>query len=225
MWIGTQTGLQRYDGKRFVTYLADVHDENALQSDWINTVFEDSKQRLWVGTSVAGACLLNRKTGKFYNFNLHLSKGGKKINGIWQFLEDKQGNFWLSAYDGFYKFDEARQQFVNMNQMLKMENNELPSSIAMDKTGDLWFTTTAGVKKWDSKQAVLYYKNHNPQHLTLFEIKDPVSSIVFDDKGYIWMSTSFNWNLYRYSFTSNMVKAYSFNKLNKKQAGNFPIQK
>ena len=64
IWIGTQTGLQRYDGTRFVTYLADVHNADALQSDWISTLFEDSRQRLWVGTSVSGACLLNRKTAR-----------------------------------------------------------------------------------------------------------------------------------------------------------------
>ena len=33
MWIGTQTGLQRYDGTRFITYLADLHDSTALETD------------------------------------------------------------------------------------------------------------------------------------------------------------------------------------------------
>jgi ligand-binding sensor domain-containing protein/putative methionine-R-sulfoxide reductase with GAF domain/anti-sigma regulatory factor (Ser/Thr protein kinase) len=224
MWIGTQTGLQRYDGKRFVTYLADVHDENALQSDWINTVFEDSKQRLWVGTSVAGACLFNRNTGKFYNFNLHIFKGGKKINGIWQFLEDKQGNIWLSAYDGYYKFDERLQQFSSVNELLKMGSNELPASIAMDKEGDLWFATSKGVKKWVNKKAVLYNKINNPQHLALFDIKDPVSSIAFDDKGFIWLGTGFSRGLYRYSISGNAIKAYFFNKPHENQSRNLPEQ-
>ncbi|RYY46662.1 MAG: hypothetical protein EOO06_14075 [Chitinophagaceae bacterium] len=84
VWIGTQTGLQRYDGKRFKTYLADIRDANSLQSDWISALFEDSKRRLWIGTSVAGAAILNRNTGKFHNFNLSLTPGSKKINGVWQ---------------------------------------------------------------------------------------------------------------------------------------------
>ena len=52
VWIVTQAGLQRYDGKRFTTYLSDVHDADALQSDWISCVFEDSNHRLWIGSTV-----------------------------------------------------------------------------------------------------------------------------------------------------------------------------
>ena len=225
IWIGTQTGLQRYDGKRFVTYLADVHDENALQSDWINTIYEDSKKRLWIGASVAGACLYNRNTGKFYNFNLHLFEGAKKINGIWQFLEDRQGNIWLTAYDGYYKFNEASQQFLPVNKLLQMAKYELPSSISMDKAGDLWFATTTGVKKWVSKEAVLYNKTNNPQHLALFDLKVPVSSIAFDDKGFIWLGTGYDCLLYRYSVVENNLKSYFFNKISKKRPLNLPVQK
>ena len=101
VWIGTQTGLQRYDGKRFKTYLADIRNAEALRSDWISAIFEDSKQRLWIGSSVSGAAILNRNTGKFYNFNVALKQGNQKLTGIWQFLEDKQGGIWIVAYNGF----------------------------------------------------------------------------------------------------------------------------
>ena len=132
VWIGTQTGLQRYDGKRFVTYLADIHDPEALQSDWIQTIFEDSKGRLWIGTPVAGASLLNRSTGRFYNFNLHLSGGSKRLNGIWQFVEDSQHNIWITAFDGFYKFNEETQQFEPENEKLGLAPSASANLIALD---------------------------------------------------------------------------------------------
>ena len=224
IWIGTQAGLQRYDGKRFTTYLADVHDAAALQSDWINTIFEDRKHRLWIGTSVAGACLLKRNTGKFYNFNLHLPPGTRKINGVWQFFEDREGSIWLTAYDGFYKFDEAIQQFKPVNELLKMGNNELPSTIAMDKAGNLWFGTTAGVKRRAAQSGIVFDKNNNPEQLAVLDMEEPVSSIAFDEMNNMWIGTGFNHNLYRYSIWKNTLSGYSFNRLGGNQQPDLRIQ-
>lgn len=210
IWIGTQTGLQRYDGKRFTTYLADVHDPNSLQSDWINTIFEDSKHRLWIGSSITGPCLLNRSTGKFYNFNLHLTKGSKKINGLWQYLEDKQGNIWVSAFDGYYKFDEANQQFRSMNEFLKMEPNTLPSTITLDKMGNIWFATTTGVKKLIVESNTLLDNNNNPEHLPIFNTRESIAVITFDGNSNIWISTGYDQKVHRYSITGKRIRTYSF---------------
>lgn len=211
IWIGTQTGLQRYDGKRFTTYLADVRDPGALQSDWIQTIFEDSKKRLWIGTNVAGVSLLNRSTEKFYNFNLHLRRGAKKISGVWQFLEDQEGAVWLCAFDGFYKFDESTQQFEPVNSLLKTESNVLPSSIASDGAGNLWFSTTAGIKMLEKSTGILFDHANNPLHLSVFEFIGPVGSVAFDEKN-IWINTGYDHILYRYSKTANQLKSYSFTR-------------
>ena len=46
LWIGTGTGLQRYDGIRFKNYLADVRDTASLHSEWVSAIFEDSRNWL-----------------------------------------------------------------------------------------------------------------------------------------------------------------------------------
>ena len=212
IWIGTQTGLQRYDGKRFTTYLADIRDTAALQSDWITTIFEDSKQRLWIGSSVTGPCLLNRRTGKLYNFNLHLPAGVKKINGVWQFLQDKKGMIWLAAFDGFYQLDEASQQFRPAGDLLQTGKNSLPGSIAMDKAGNLWFATTSGVKMLEHATRKLFDRNNNPNQLAILNMKNAVSSIVFDDK-YVWISCGYDSKLYRYIVATNELKLYVFTRI------------
>ncbi|RZM22590.1 MAG: hypothetical protein EOO88_28935, partial [Pedobacter sp.] len=212
LWIGTQTGLQRYDGKRFKTYLADVRNTDALQSDWVSALFEDSRQRLWIGTSVSGAAILNRNTGKFHNFNGALQPGSKKINGIWQFLEDKQGGIWVAAYNGFYKFDEATQQLRSVDSLLHMNSKAMPSSIAMDAAGDLWFCSTGGVKKLELKSGKLIDRDNNPNELSIFKIDKAASTITFDDHGNAWVSTGYDRYLYRYFIKKNELFAYTFDK-------------
>ncbi len=211
VWIGTQTGLQRYDGKRFTTYLADVHDETALQSDWISAIFEDSKSRLWIGTSVNGACILDRGTGKFTNFNRRLAPGSKKINGIFQFHQDKTGRIWISAYDGYYIFDEATQQFKPAANLLKM-GSLLPGSIASDAEGNLWFGTTGGVKKLDLKTNTLFDRNNNPAGLAIFDIREACGDVKFDKKGFAWVNTGYSYSLYRYDVALNKLNSYAFSK-------------
>src|SRR6185437_10110184 len=161
MWIGTQTGLQRYDGKRFITYQADVHNPYALHTDWITAIFEDTKKRLWIGTEQGAPYLLNRSNGKFYNFSLSDSAGQENANGIWQFLEDNDGRIWVAAHNGFYKLDDASNQFESMSKLLQMENHVSSSSIAKNKNGDLWFATGTGLKKISFRQHILTDKNHN----------------------------------------------------------------
>jgi ligand-binding sensor domain-containing protein len=50
MWIGTQDGLNRYDGYRFKTYRHDVNDSHSLSSNWITALYQDDDGFLWVGT-------------------------------------------------------------------------------------------------------------------------------------------------------------------------------
>lgn len=212
IWIGTQTGLQRYDGKRFVTYLADIHNPDALQSDWIQTIFEDSKCRLWIGTTVAGACLLNRSTGRFYNFNLHLSGGAKKINGIWQFIEDNQHTIWITAFDGFYKFNEETQQFEPVNEKLGLAASASANLIALDKSGNLWFATSGGVKMLSSQKNVLFDRAHNPEHLAVFNSTDNINGLAFDKKENLWIGTGDRGNLYKYKKDGSPPTLYAFRK-------------
>jgi diguanylate cyclase (GGDEF)-like protein len=48
IWVGTQSGLARFDGIRFTTYKPE--SEPALPGIWIRTLLVDPQGRLWIGT-------------------------------------------------------------------------------------------------------------------------------------------------------------------------------
>ena len=50
IWIGTEYGLNRYDGYRFTNYLHDANDPFSLVSNNITSLFIDIKGCLWIGT-------------------------------------------------------------------------------------------------------------------------------------------------------------------------------
>jgi diguanylate cyclase (GGDEF)-like protein len=48
LWVGTQSGLARFDGVRFVTYTP--REQPALPGLWVRSLLVDRRGRLWVGT-------------------------------------------------------------------------------------------------------------------------------------------------------------------------------
>ncbi len=210
IWIGTQGGLQRYDGYRFVTYVADFHNPDALQTDWISTLFEDSRHRFWVGTDKGSAYTLNRNTGKFYNYNLHASGEKNFIKNAWQFCEDGRGDVWVAASSGLFKLNQQTNKFENMNAVLGMGSNDAASSITTDSDGNIWLSTTTGVKFYDVIKHVVYDRNNNPRHLPVLNIKEPVSNVFFDDVHNVWVSTGYNHILYRYNYDMKAFRSYFF---------------
>lgn len=67
-WIGTEDGLQRYDGQSLVEYRHDPRDPKSISSNFIIDLFEDSHNNLWVASLDGGLCLYNRITNTFQNF-------------------------------------------------------------------------------------------------------------------------------------------------------------
>ena len=55
IWIGTQDGLNRFDGYDFVKFFHMPSDTNSLPSSWVYTINEDKNGDLWIGTR-AGLC-------------------------------------------------------------------------------------------------------------------------------------------------------------------------
>ena len=53
MWIGTLSGLNRYDGNDVTVYSPEV-SPGSITSSLIFSIYEDSKNRLWIGTDGGG---------------------------------------------------------------------------------------------------------------------------------------------------------------------------
>src|SRR5687768_6683062 len=67
LWVGTNTGLSRFDGKNVVNYKHQPDDSTSLVNNNINSICEDDKGRIWVATE-AGVGVLNIFSNKFRNF-------------------------------------------------------------------------------------------------------------------------------------------------------------
>lgn len=210
IWIATFNGLQRYDGYRFRSYRADVHNPDALQTDYIHTIFEDSRRRLWIGTGNEAAYLFDRATGRFYNFNAHCSNKADLINGVWKFLEDGRGDIWISEKAGFFRLNNKTNQFENCDTLFGIGGKIKPWTFERDKEGNLWVITTAGLLCYNVKTGRITDRTNNPGALKLFDIPQTITQITFDEGHNAWILTVAPALIYKFDFKTNRIKSYSF---------------
>ena len=88
MWVGTYSGLYKYDGVNFEQVYLDDRISNVM------TLVTDSKGRLWIGTNDCGLCCYDMSTGevKFYD-----TESGLAADSIREICEDKYGNIYVGT--------------------------------------------------------------------------------------------------------------------------------
>lgn len=145
IWIGTQNGLNRYNGYELKVYRTDVTDPlaNGFRGKHIAALFEDSQQNLWVGTRKEGINLRKREQLYFKNLKNEAAFAAFKGHDISSFFEDDKGNIWISSIgNGIIKYrleDGMSKHFNSSNSGLSNDN---VFDIVQDKFGTIWVATS-----------------------------------------------------------------------------------
>src|SRR5882757_7878468 len=106
IWIGTNDGLNKYDGYKITTYQHDTGSNNISNSN-VLVICEDSKHNIWVGTGNG----LNRFNKNSNNFTRYGPKPGQpnfiKANTVNSICENRQGQLWIGTSAGLQLLDTA----------------------------------------------------------------------------------------------------------------------
>ena len=173
LWIGSDDGLTKYDGKYFYHYTT----KQGLASNIINSLFEDSKGNIWFSTFNRG---INRYDGS-YLITL-TEKDGLLDNIVNCIFEDSSGNIWFGTRKGLSRYDG--ENFTNYAVAQGLAANDIRSMIE-DKTGRIWIATYGGgISIFDGKSFSTYSQKEG---LPL----NHISSLFMDIEGNIWISTAF----------------------------------
>jgi hypothetical protein len=74
LWIGTEDGLNRYDGYGFKVYRHRPTDPNSLPANFIRALAQGPDGTLWMATDGCGLCRYDAWTDHFVSYALTLSQ-------------------------------------------------------------------------------------------------------------------------------------------------------
>ncbi|MHC1766042.1 MAG: two-component regulator propeller domain-containing protein [Verrucomicrobiia bacterium] len=130
LWLGTPSGLVRFDGIRFTVY--DESNTPGMENSNVEVLFEDSRHTLWVGGARTGVFLF--KDGRATPLNL----GQNGRTGLAGICEDPHGAVWVYLANG--QLWRCQNGTTNLFVLEQPQATDYRSLIA-ERSGPLWIGT------------------------------------------------------------------------------------
>ncbi len=175
MWLGTESGLFKYDGINYQPYLL---PDSSLSND-VTAIHQDNQQRLWIGYRTGKIALISRELVTFFE-----PQEGVPVVAITGIVQDHSGTVWISTYgEGLYYYRDQR--LYNLDTDDGLAANDIYTLLA-DHNGDIWVGTDAGISIVSTSFTPYRIKNLSVQDGLPDNI---VKSITVDHAGDIWIAT------------------------------------
>src|ERR1700688_2367959 len=176
LWIGTQAGLMRFDGVRFVTWKPP--EGNELPSSRINSLLGGRDGSLWIGTSGG---LARWRSGNLTNYK-------DATGSIMAILEDRTGAIWIARANLSYtegplcKVTDAGVRCYGREDGLALP---FAVTLANDTLGNVWLAGGAMVSRWQTSSADTYV----PAGLNPAENFNGVLALASRPDGSVWVGS------------------------------------
>ncbi len=99
IWLGTEAGLQRYDGQEFRTFRHDPAEPDSLADNFVISLAEGPDGSIWVGTMAGGIHRLDQASGRMERIRVRGAE--PDTHGlIWAIHVNDRGDVWAATQDG-----------------------------------------------------------------------------------------------------------------------------
>ncbi len=194
IWIGTQEGLNRYDGRSFQVFLNDPNDPGSLPHDWVNDVFADDQGTVWVATQGGMARFDPARESfvRYYGPNPARPVLDKGVSVKALFQDDKR-NFWIGTESEGIVLVSGEDQTVRRLRQDGSNPGALSSDAIRDIKADVenrvWIATDGGgLSLWDEQSQTFESYRHNPNDPQTLS-QDRVRVLFPAPDGTVWAGT------------------------------------
>ena len=148
VWVGTQGGLHRYDGRRFVAYRHDPRDPTSLAESYITALAIEGERALWIGTYSQYVARLDLVTGRIRRFGVGANDDHTHRQVM--ALLPRAGKLWIATMSGLEVLDTAtgHRQSVLVLDPRQLRNAPWQQLLG-DHEGNVWHASAAGLYRID----------------------------------------------------------------------------
>ncbi len=198
LWIGTWSGLIRYNGYTTTVFHAGS-ELGDLKSNQISTLYEDAYNNLWIGTIRGGLFLYKQDQKRFIPF-ASTDKPNTLLNdNVRAIQEDNEGNLWVGTEGGLSVLPKGDSVFYNF-EFSAGSNYGLPhnyiTDLFMSSSGKLWVGTGAGLCELlpeipiEKSKFKTYTYGDDPQDYAAQNWVIQISEFRYQGTSNIWFATS-----------------------------------
>jgi signal transduction histidine kinase/ligand-binding sensor domain-containing protein/DNA-binding response OmpR family regulator len=193
LWLGTQDGLNRYDGANFKIFKPIPGDETTLSSSFIIDLLVDQEGTLWVATNGGG---LNRYDPHSESFMRYRSDSDDpdslSDDTITSLAEDSSGNLWIGSGSGLNLLDRESGAITHyQNDPLEPESliDNTVNEVHVGRGGSIWVGTNLGLDRMDP--ATGRFTHFTPDPSDPGSLVGPIVADIHQDlDGYLWIGTN-----------------------------------
>jgi ligand-binding sensor domain-containing protein/signal transduction histidine kinase len=194
VWVGTQNGLNRFDGVAVKTY--NWAKSDGMRISYIHLIREDRNGDLWIGTQ-EGLFRFDRKTEVFHEPFEAGSAPFVHFDSLISALQfEGDGTLWMGSYQGLARWNPQDGEYRYF-QPLTGEPGAFPEGwqrirdICVEGQDRVWVGTTMGLLLYDRRKDAFSILNGAALGLP-FEETGLVCGILKDHEGLIWVATQGN---------------------------------
>lgn len=153
IWLGTQDGLNRYDGYEFKIFKPEPGNSSSLSHGFVRDLLLDSQGKIWIGTDAGGVNRYDPVSGTFTRYD-HNPDNLKTIshNRALKILEDTSGKIWIITANGYLnRYNPGSEDFTRFH--LKNERSGAGLKIySIIEAGreELWLGTSDGIYEFST---------------------------------------------------------------------------
>ena len=185
IWLGTNDGLNRYNGYEFKVYRHEKNNLNSIVNNYIVDLKEDLEGNIWVGTA-NGVSKISYDNETITNYLDGEDEGSLSHYNIGEILILSDGRILIGTSDGLNLYDEYTDSFKRIFNDDRL-SSQMIYSLDEDLEGNIWVGTDNGLNKIskDSDEVIQYFNDQS--HNSIGENR--IYEVYCDDDGFIWAGT------------------------------------
>jgi signal transduction histidine kinase/ligand-binding sensor domain-containing protein len=185
LWIGSSNGLQRFDGRTFMTYQMLTPEKQPSKP--VSEILADPNGKMWLRVGEDYGSYLPEKQ-LFTKVPFEKKEDRNLGESLW--IDSKGNVFVILNNNKLLWIDQGRGKITDQNLPIRTPKGWRPRAIFEDAKGRYWVSNIEGLSVFDPESSEVYTREYNP--LALEALNNPDLGYVFnyheDSEGIAWIN-------------------------------------